>query len=92
MNPDSRFEQIRQDIACAQASLDDARCAVAEIVDESPDFHALDASDFREIRSDINRALLKANSAHAAVARLINRAEREESRNARTSALIRGPW
>lgn len=77
MNPDSRFEQIRQHIACAQASLDDARCDVAELVDESPDFNARDMADFREIRSAVNQSLLKANGAHAAAARLIDRSLRE---------------
>lgn len=83
MNPDSRFEGIRQDIALAQASLDDARCQVAELVDESPDFGGLDANDFREIRSSINQSLLKANAAHAASARLIDRSMRAAKAGAR---------
>lgn len=79
---DSRIQQLRQELACAQAALDDARCLAADIWEQFPDLNPLDLADFRITRSAISRSLLKARNATAALARLEDRAVRAEKLSA----------
>jgi hypothetical protein len=76
VRPDSRLDQIRQEISAAAACLDDARTLVADI-GEGPPLGALDAEDFRIVRMFTNQALFKSRNAFAALSRLQDRARRE---------------
>jgi len=76
MRHDSRFNQMKQEIAAAQACLDDARTAIADFLEESPPLNALEAADLAAARAAINASLFKARNAYAALSRLVDRSER----------------
>lgn len=89
---DTRIAHIRQDVAAAQACLDDARTALVDLLEENPPLTALEAADIGAARDSINRALFKSRNAFAALSRLEDRQQRAASKRERTAALVRGPW
>lgn len=72
---DSRIEQLRQELKCALAAVDDGRGIAHDLWEDWPGVaDAMDTADFRIAKSAVAGALLKLRTANAALARLEDRA------------------